>query len=260
MSGFSDFFGSGTESNSNENSKFTGVTIGVVTENFNDKFPGMVKVSLVLGVEGENVTDWVRVMTPYAGNGYGMYMLPEIGDEVVVAFHLGEISKPIVIGSIWNGKQEIPAETALKDNIVKRIKTKGGHEIVFKEKASEEELIIHTPANNTIILHDKEEKITIADSKSKNTVMIETKSGKISVTAEKVISLDAGGASLELNGSGKSITMKSDNITIQATKALKLKGQTLNAEGNMTTIKGSSTGKFEAGSMLTLKGGMVKIN
>ena len=67
-----------------------GVVTGTVKENYDKDNPGKVKVELFLGERGLNVTGWIPVMTPYAGNKYGGYALPEVGDEVVVAFLMGD--------------------------------------------------------------------------------------------------------------------------------------------------------------------------
>lgn len=108
-----------------------GIVMGTVKENWNQDFPGKVKVELLLGEEGKSVTGWVPVAMPYCGNGYGYYSLPEIGCEVVVAFHMGDRNCPVVIGSLWNNKNKLPADTADDKNTVKRFKTKGGCEVVF---------------------------------------------------------------------------------------------------------------------------------
>ena len=43
-------------------------------------------------------SDWCRVVQPYAGNGYGAVFVPEVGDEVLVAFVHGDMRFPIVLG------------------------------------------------------------------------------------------------------------------------------------------------------------------
>ena len=52
------------------------VTTGKVVENWDSKHPGMVRVEIFLSETGQNRTDWVRVMQPYAGKGFGSYFLP----------------------------------------------------------------------------------------------------------------------------------------------------------------------------------------
>ena len=51
---------------------------------------------------------WERCTTPMAGSNIGLYFLPEVGDEVLVAFEQGNLSKPVIVGSLWNGKRRPP--------------------------------------------------------------------------------------------------------------------------------------------------------
>jgi type VI secretion system secreted protein VgrG len=48
------------------------------------------------------LTCWVRVMQPAAGPGYGMWVVPRIGHEVLVSFIEGNPDRPVIIGSVYN--------------------------------------------------------------------------------------------------------------------------------------------------------------
>lgn len=244
--------------------RVNGVMTGVVTENWDDKHPGMVKVELFLAGEGKNLTDWVRVARPYAGNGYGVYWLPEVGDEVLVTFHMGDPDQPFVIGSLWNNDvDKLPEETAVEKNTIKRIKTVKGHEIVFDEEDGKENIVIHTPGNMTVTLQDEKKTIIIQDGDGKNLLTLNGDKGEITVTAEKKIVLDAAGAStLTLDGNGKSATLSADSVKIEAKQALEQKGQSVKIEGQAgMELKSGANLKAQAGAVMELKGSaMVKIN
>lgn len=199
-----------------------GITTGVVIENWDagGKYPGMVKVEVLLEEEGKTMTDWMQVAQPYAGNGYGTYWLPEVGDEVLLAFHGGEASRHYVIGSLWSKEDKIPLQTANKTNSVKRIKTKGGHEIVFEEEKDKERLEIYTPKNLKITLEDEKQMMVIQDKYGKNMLQIDGENGKIVIAAEDNISFKAGGnrSSLELDGLGGKATLKADIISLKASR------------------------------------------
>jgi len=53
------------------------------------------------------LTCWVRVMQPAAGPGYGMWVVPRIGHEVLVSFIEGNPDRPVIIGSVYNDKSMI---------------------------------------------------------------------------------------------------------------------------------------------------------
>ncbi|WP_221411141.1 phage baseplate assembly protein V, partial [Apibacter sp. B3924] len=48
-------------------------------------------------------TPWIRSITPYAGKGKGMHIVPEIGEEVIVSFENGNAEKPVSLGAMFNG-------------------------------------------------------------------------------------------------------------------------------------------------------------
>lgn len=236
------------------------ITTAKVVENYDDKHPGMVKVELFLGEEGRNQSDWLRVSQPYAGKGYGNYFLPEIGDEVVVAFNQGSRDNPIVLGSLWNQVDTVPTDTAVEQNTIKRIQTKGGHQIIFNDEGGKESITIQTPKALTLLLDDENDIISLSDGDGKNMVTIDGSSGAVTVQADKKLVLDVGGSGLTIDGTGKSATLKMDNITVEASQGLTLKGQNIKVDGAMVAVAASGNGEFTASGILTLKGAMAKIN
>jgi len=239
--------------------KTAGITTGEVKENWNKEYPGMVKVEFFLGEQGKTLTGWLRVVQSYAGNGYGAYWLPEVGDEVVLGFNQGDANRPYVLGSLWNNVDKLPPNTATEKNHVKRVKTKGGHEIVFEEEKGKERLEIHTPKNLKLTMNDEKQTITIQDEAGDNLLQIDSKNNKIIVTAKDSFKLEAGGkSSLEMDAG--QATLKADNITIEAGQGLQLKGQNFTGEGNMVSLKGQSSFKVESSASLELKGALTKIN
>ena len=54
------------------------------------------------------VSDWARTLQPGAGKGRGAMVVPEVGDEVLVAFEQGDLRRPYVLGGLYNGVDTAP--------------------------------------------------------------------------------------------------------------------------------------------------------
>lgn len=75
-----------------------------------------------------------RLATPMAGNDRGMFFMPEVGDEVVVGFELGDVNRPVVLGSLWNDRAQPPAQAdTAPSNNVRTIVSRAGHEITLDD-------------------------------------------------------------------------------------------------------------------------------
>jgi len=97
------------------NSLRSGIVIGVVTDNSDPEGWGRVKVKYPWQ-EDNIVSHWARMATPMAGNGRGIEFLPEVNDEVVVAFEHGDMHRPFVLGALWNGV-DAPPEPATRQSV-----------------------------------------------------------------------------------------------------------------------------------------------
>lgn len=134
--------------------KFPGLVEARVVDNNQAENIGSVKVKYFW--QEENETSFTRAMTPHAGADRGFYFLPEIGDEVVVAFREGDPERPVVLGSIWNGVDQAPREEFwggdVGPNDIKRIVTKSGHRIQLVDKEGKETISIATPKHIKIAM------------------------------------------------------------------------------------------------------------
>ena len=121
-----------------------GCTSGDVVDNVDPESMGRLRVRLRWIDVGES-TRWVRVAAPYAGNERGMHFLPEVGDEVLVVFEMGDPERPVVIGSMWNGVDKAPT---MENNKAKRIVTRSGNTIQFFDEDGDKERIEIYSANS----------------------------------------------------------------------------------------------------------------
>src|SRR5205814_7216540 len=106
--------------------RLLGVVIGIVTNNRDPD--GMHRVKLRfpwLGADDES--HWARVATPMAGNGRGFYTLPEVDDEVLVAFEHGSVEHAYVIGALWNGQDKAPENNDNGSNDHRSFTSRSGH-------------------------------------------------------------------------------------------------------------------------------------
>lgn len=240
--------------------RMSSVTTGKVVKNWDKDHPGMVQVELFLSESGKNRTDWVRVAQPYAGKNFGFYFLPEVGDEVVLAFNQGDRDHPIVIGSLWSKVNPTPEDALSEKNDTKTLRTKSGNELAFSDESKKEAVLLHTKGNLTLLMDDAAHKIYIQDKDEKNIVTIDSESGTITVKAKNKVVLEVGDGSLTLDQNAKKATLAMSNIEINAKQSIKLKGQNVAIEGAMTDVKANGNMNVKAGGILTLKGAMAKIN
>lgn len=248
--------------------RIPGVTTGIVKENWEKEHQGMVKVEMHLGEEGKNVTGWAPVMSSYAGEGYGSYQLPEVGQEVVVGFHLGDRDHPIVLGSVWNKKNKLPPETANEKNTVKKFRTKGGCEVVFDDEKGKEKITVTTPAKLSVTIEDEKKTIQIKDEKAENLIEMDCEKGNMVFQAKSKMDFKIGkDAAISIDD--KSITLKSKTIEQNGEQKVAISGQNVNVEAKANvaiaakanaTIDGKAGTKVNSSGLLEVKGSMVKIN
>ena len=249
MSMLNPFQGFGEES---QGRVITGVVIGIVTNNQDPEGLGRVKVKFPWRGESDE-SYWARIATLMAGKERGTFFLPEVGDEVLVAFDHGDIDHPYVIGALWNGVDKPPETNADGKNNIRKIKSRSGHEIIFDDNSEgkKEKLELHTNAGHTIVLDDSagKEKMEI-HTKAGHTILLDDSPGK-----EKIEIKDKTG-----NNSIK-IDSVQNAITISSQMKLTLKAQAIDIEsGGMMNIKSGGMMGIKSSGILNIQGTLVKIN
>jgi len=126
-----------------------GVVVGLVTA----VQPGEVKVNFPWLDQGHE-TDWIRISTTMSGGNAGSFFMPNVQDEVLVAFDHGDTRFPYVVGFMWNG-QDLPPGTDVRD---RKLVSKNGHMIRFLDSTisggSKGALVIEDASGNRITLSD----------------------------------------------------------------------------------------------------------
>ena len=235
-------------------SRGSGVAIGIVT-NLNDP-DGMGRVKLKLPWMDDSVeTHWARIAGPMTGNATGIQFMPEVNDEVLVAFDSGDRGQPYILGSLWNGKDKPPMDYAKffdSGKVVRRqMKTPAGHVLEFDDTANSEKFSVTTKGNRTITFDDGAKKITISDG-GPNSLEIESSgTGKITIKTGGDVTVEAGGnAKITAKMAAEVDAM---NIKLTAKGSLELSGA-------MVKIAAKAMLDMDGGGIAMLKGGLVKIN
>ncbi len=125
-----------------------------VVDNNDPDNSGRVKVQFYW--QEDNQTQWMTMMAPHAGADRGFMFLPEVGDEVWVAFEEGDPERGRVLGCAWNGILKPPREdfwgSDVGPNDVKRIVTKSGHRISIVDKEGKNSIVLATPKHLKVSL------------------------------------------------------------------------------------------------------------
>jgi phage baseplate assembly protein V len=223
--------------------QLSGVWNAIVTDNKDPEKLGRVKVKFPVR-EGELQTDWIRIATLMGGNDMGLLFLPEVNDEVLIAFLMGRLDQPVVIGSLWNKKNKPPAPHEKND--IRKIKTRSGHEIIFDDVNGSGSVTIKTSKGHQITVDDKAKSITLETQDKQQSL-------KLDETGKKVVLKAGSAATLEMNAQG--------DVKLTGTKSVTVKGAQVKVEADATlTLQSNGMLEVKSNGILSLKGSMVKIN
>jgi len=194
-----------------DRARFYGVVVAIVTNNKDPENLHRVKVRFPW-LADSNESHWARVASPMAGGGRGAYFLPEVEDEVLVAFEHGSIDFPYVVGSLWNGKDAPPESNADGLNANRTLRSRSGHVIRFGDKDGAESIeIIDKTGANRIVVNSKDNTITV---ESRSDITISSRTGKLTMNA----------VGIELNSKAGVKIQASANVDVQASALMNLKG------------------------------------
>jgi uncharacterized protein involved in type VI secretion and phage assembly len=237
--------------------------LAVVKKNDDPDGQGRVRVQFQWQ-EGDNLSDWVRVLTPDAGGGgdkvaknRGFVFIPEVGDLVMVAFRDGNPDMPFVMGSMFHGKV---GGGGGQGNKSKSLTTRSGSTVTLDDDKGS--VTVNDPSGNTIILHGDgtmtikaPNKLTIESKEihvlAENDLNVASANTKVNVTAKAEVNISSEGkiavdATGEIQVASKAaLKMEAPMVEVTAKANLKAKGAIVDVEGQATT---------------NVKGGIVNIN
>jgi uncharacterized protein involved in type VI secretion and phage assembly len=182
---------------------FFGVHSAQVTDVRDPDGIGQVQVRLLScdGFDSQGSLIWARVSVPFSGSKYGAYFIPNVGDEVLVAFLHGDPRFPVVIGSLWHGSAKPPE--SLSGNSVDRWSITGKEGSLIR---------------------------MIETSQSEATITISVPGD---VSGEFTAS---GGGKIELQTPSGSITIDSSGITVTTGSPVNINGSQVNITANEVNV------------------------
>ena len=191
-----------------------GVAIAVVTQNNDPDKLCRVKVSYPWHDKPSD-SFWARLATPMAGKERGLVAIPEVGDEVLVAFEREDMRFPVVLGGMWNGKDGPPHANDDGKNDKRAWQSRKKHYLLFDDGSK----------GVVELAHEKGRKVTFDDS---GIVLKDEKGNSVSIDS------NSGAITIEATGT---LTIKAASISIQATGTLEAKASgTLSVRGAMVNI------------------------
>jgi uncharacterized protein involved in type VI secretion and phage assembly len=207
-----------------ESGRVYGVVVGIVTNNKDPDNMARVKVRFPWLSDDEE-SWWARIATVMAGKNRGSYFIPEVDDEVLVAFDHGDMRFPYILGSVWNGKDTSPENNSDGENNIREIKSRSGHIIRLDDK-------------------DGKEKITIVDKTGGNQMVIDSSDNSIQITCTQKMTLHA--QDIEINADSSIKINAGTSLDVQA--------------GTSVDVQAGTTMDLNATAPVTIKGATVSIN
>jgi uncharacterized protein involved in type VI secretion and phage assembly len=196
-----------------------GVFPGLVSDIKDPDGQGRVKVTLPWSPDANSsqYAVWARLATTMAGNNRGTWLIPDVNDEVLLAFEAGDVRRPYVVGALWNGSDSPPdSMDGAGNNYRKVIRSRNGVKITLNDQNGQEELILETPGGQKVTLKDGPGSVEIDDSNG-NSIKLEsagitvTASAQVNVKATQV-SVSAGMVSVDSAMSKFSGVVKADTV------------------------------------------------
>ncbi|MFC4212413.1 type VI secretion system Vgr family protein [Pedobacter lithocola] len=225
-----------------------------VIDNADPQGQGRIKVKFKWECQNNDVTEWLRVITPDAGNSdkvnknRGFVFIPEIGDQVAVTFEEGNVARPIVLGSVFHGKNGSGGSAS---NNHKSLTSKSGHTVQLQDDGG---ITIKDKTGGNHIIVDGENKITVTSTQTvvltNGSSSITLEKDQITIHADKIEIAQKGGAKsskIDINGTATNVN----------TKDMKITSDTNVITGSSNTITGTN---HVTGGNTKIDGGDVFIN
>jgi uncharacterized protein involved in type VI secretion and phage assembly len=174
-----------------ESARWFGVYAGLVADIKDPDNHGRVKVTLPTAPDGvAGYEAWARLATLMAGHNRGSWFIPDVNDEVLVAFEAGDPRRPYVLGALWS-RRNPPLESmdGAGSNYKKVLRSRNGVKVTLDDQDGQEKLLLETPGGQKISLKDGAGSIIIEDSNGNSLTMA---SSGVTINASAKVTIAAG--------------------------------------------------------------------
>ncbi len=206
----------------------TGVAIAQVSDARDPQHQGRVKLTFPW-LSDDYVSDWARTVHAGAGKDRGLFVLPEVGDEVLVAFEQGDIRRPVRASAGCSTASTPPKAGPIDD-------VDGGSGAINRRS-----LVSRRGHRIDLLDQDgRKEGIALATGDGKHTFTLDAtgsavtlhSDGSVTIEAKNGVTVDAGSSSLKLTGGDVSITATT-GLTLDGGPSVKV-----NASGQVAVSGG----------------------
>lgn len=230
-------------------SRFYGLMSGIVTDLKDPQRRGRVKVRFP-AFSPTDTSDWARVATIGAGKGRGLVVLPEVDDEVLVAFEGGDLRRPVILAGLHNQQDAIPEHDVRKDVAHRRFTSRLGHVVELGDGPD--------PQGQHVLL---------ALAGGQHRVRLGKDRMDVELPVNVPLSIKVGATTIAVDGRN-GLTIEADSIAVKARGQLSLEGQSVQIKATQaldlsaatTTTKATSAASLESDGITTVKGKSVAIN
>jgi uncharacterized protein involved in type VI secretion and phage assembly len=173
--------------------RWYGVYPALVTDLADPDGQGRVRVKLPWSPDtsGDRYEAWARLAVLMAGNNRGTWFIPDVDDEVLVAFEGGSPVRPYVVGALWNGRDAGPTsmDGAGRNNL-KVVRSRNGVKVTLDDQDGQEKLILETPGGQKMTLRDGPGSVELVDSNG-NSIKMEASGITINTSGQLTINASA---------------------------------------------------------------------
>jgi uncharacterized protein involved in type VI secretion and phage assembly len=200
--------------------RFGGVAVAKVAKLPADdpKKMGRIQVDYTAAPAPGRRSDWASVATMMAGDSRGSWFMPEIHDEVLVAFDRSHPEEVYVVGFLWNGVQKPP----VADSSQRVLKSVSGHTITLDDRDQHKKVEIRSSSGHLVVLDDENDTIEIhsaggasSTSPAGHAVVLDDSGSKVEIVSKngQKITIDDNQTSVTIVGGQRQMAMANGMVT-----------------------------------------------